>query len=222
MPITKPTTKPSTKPSTKRHLTSAALALAGALVLTACGGADDTASDAGSAMPMDRGASSAPSADAAATGNDADVAFLTGMKPHHEQAVEMSDIVLAANPPAPVAELARKVKRAQAPEIEQMDQMMADLGHMDGDHMAGDMADDMAEHGGMMSDADMAELMSATGTDAARMYLEAMIEHHRGAIEAAEAELADGKHEPARELARTIAQDQAAEISEMQALLADL
>lgn len=39
-----------------------------------------------------------------AEGNAADVEFLTGMKPHHAQAVEMSDIVLASNPPAAVAE----------------------------------------------------------------------------------------------------------------------
>jgi len=202
-----------------RSLPTASLALAGALVLTACGGGNDTAaSDAGSsAHGGGHGSSSAPSgtASTAAEGNDADAAFLTGMKPHHEQAVEMSDMVLAANPPAPVAELARQVKAAQAPEIEQMDQMLADLGgHGDG-HAAGG-------HGGMMSDADLQALMDATGTDAARIYLESMIEHHRGAIEAAEAEVTDGQYAPAIELARKIAKDQAAEITKMQGLLASL
>jgi uncharacterized protein (DUF305 family) len=116
----------------KRHLTSAALALAGALALTACG--DDGGNDtAGTGTATHGGghssAASAPSAttEAAVQGNTADVAFLTGTKPHHEQAVEMSDMVLAADPPAPVAELARQVKAAQAPEIEQMDEMLADL-----------------------------------------------------------------------------------------------
>ena len=138
--------------TSKRHLTSAALALTGALVLTACGGGNDTAtSGSGSSMGgMDHG-SSTPSAGASvpALGNDADVAFLAGMKPHHEQAVEMSDMVLAADPPAPVAELAEQVKAAQAPEIEQMDQMLADIGAdaESGGHSAGG-------HGGMMRDAD--------------------------------------------------------------------
>ena len=198
--------------STDRSLTAAALALAGVLVLSACGGGDDTATSGSEA-------SSTPSTTTQTVGNDADVAFLTGMKPHHEQAVEMSQVVLAADPPTAVADLARRVQAAQAPEIEQMDAMMAELGHsMDEDHMG----DGPAEHGGMMSDADMAELMDATGTDAARTYLESMIEHHQGAIDAAEREIADGEHEPAIELARTIAEDQAAEIAEMQALLADL
>lgn len=35
--------------------------------------------------------------------------------------------------------------------------------------------------------------MDATGTDAARMYLEAMVEHHNGAIYAVEAQIEDGK-----------------------------
>ena len=207
--------------TSKRHLTSAALALASALVLTACGGGNDTAaSDAGSGGGMDHGgstASSAPSAtDEAAMSNDADLAFLTGMKPHHEQAVEMSDMVLAANPPAPVAELAQQVKAAQGPEIEQIDQMLADLGAEGGEgHSAGG-------HGGMMSEADMTALMDATGAEAARLYLEGMIEHHKGAIEAAETQLAEGEYEPARTLATSIAKDQAAEITKMEALLAAL
>lgn len=63
-----------------------------------------------------------------AKGNAADVTFLTGMRPHHEQAVEMSEIVLAADPPAEVAAVARQIKDAQSPEIEQMVQMLEALG----------------------------------------------------------------------------------------------
>ena len=81
----------------KRHLT-ASVALASALTLTACGGGgggtDTAAGNAGSTS-----STSSPSAETA-KGNDADLAFLTGMKPHHEQAVEMSEMILAANPPA--------------------------------------------------------------------------------------------------------------------------
>ena len=212
--------------TSKRHLTPAALALAGALVLTACGGGDDTAaSGSGSGMGgMDHGggsANSAPSATTgdAAAGNDTDVAFLTGMKPHHEQAVGMSDMVLAADPPAPVADLARQVKAAQAPEIEEIEEMLADLGQPADGAMTGD---GMAEHGGMMSGADMEMLMNATGPEAARMYLEGMIEHHKGAIDSAETEIADGEYGPARELAERIAKDQAAEITKMEGLLASL
>ena len=195
------------------------LALAGALLLTACGGGGEDQpaaheSAAGSGTSTEHGGGSASTGTGTGNDADADVDFLTGMKPHHEQAVEMSDLVLAADPPAPVAELARQVRAAQAPEIEQMEQMLDDLDQDVGSHSGA--------HGGMLSEADLRTLEEATGTDAARIYLEAMVEHHRGAIEAAEAEIAAGEHEPAVELARRIAEDQAAEIPKMQALLAAL
>jgi uncharacterized protein (DUF305 family) len=80
----------------------------------------------------------------------------------------------------------------------------------------------MAGHGGMMSHGDLAALMEAHGTDAARFYLEGMIEHHEGASEASDEQIADGQHEPAVELAKKIRTAQGAEIAEMQALLEGL
>ena len=135
----------------------------------------------------------------------------------------MSDMVLAADPPAQVAAIAQQIKDAQSPEIGQMETMLNDLGEEvagtahSGGHSAG-----MAGHGGMMNDSDMAALMGATGTDAARLYLEGMIRHHQGAIEASEAELVDGAYPPALKLADEIKQAQGAEITTMQALLASL
>lgn len=202
---------------------TATAALAATLVLTACGNNTDTATSAsGSGSGMHGGGHSATSASPSATNaaaNEADIAFLTGMKPHHQQAIQMSDMVLATIPPAPVAELARQVKAAQDPEIKQMDKMLADLGQPTD---SGSGAAHMGGHGGMMSEAEMSALMNAKGTDAARLYLTGMIKHHEGAIEAAEAELKDGKYEPARQLATTIAKDQAAEISKMEQLLRTL
>jgi uncharacterized protein (DUF305 family) len=198
----------------KRYLTASAL-LASALVLTACGsGGNDTAGSTGNG-----GSTSAETA----KGNDADVAFLTDMTPHHEQAVEMSEMVLAADPPAEVAAIAQQIKDAQAPEIEQMKTMLADLGEepAEGAHSGGH-SPGMAGHGGMMSDADMAALMDASGIDVARMYLEGMVKHHQGAIEASDTEIADGQYAPAIELAKKIKTAQAAEITEMQALLKNL
>jgi uncharacterized protein (DUF305 family) len=154
-----------------------------------------------------------------AEANAADITFLTGMTPHHEQAVEMSEIVLAANPPADVAAIARQIKDAQAPEIEQMNAMLKALGEdSTGKHGEGHSAG----HGGMMSEQEMAALKAATGTEAARLYLEAMIEHHQGAIDASDAELADGKYEPARQLAQEIKTAQQAEITKMQEMLRSL
>ena len=201
-----------------RHLT-AVTALASALVLTACGSGDDPALTGSPGSGS--GASSAP---AAAQANDADIAFLTGMIPHHEQAVEMSEMVLDADPPAEVARIAQQIKAAQDPEIQQMNTMLDDLGKpagSDGGH-GGHGGGSAGGHGGMMSEAEMEALDSAQGAEAARLYLEGMIKHHEGAIAASKTQLADGKYEPARKLATTIAEQQATEITEMKRLLAAL
>lgn len=203
----------------KRFLTASTV-LAASLVLSACGGGDDPT--IGSS-----GASAAPGAEASAgngKGNDADVAFLVGMKPHHQQAVEMSEMVLAANPPADVAAIAQQIKTAQSPEIEQISTMLRELGQKvedtpSGPGHGGGMA---AGHGGMMSGAEMDALMKATGTEAARLYLEGMVRHHMGAIEASDVEIAGGKYGPAIELAKKIKAAQATEITTMQALLKSL
>ena len=85
------------------------------VVLAACGGDDGgTTASTGSA---------ATGSTAAGTQfNDADVTFAQGMIPHHEQAIEMSDIALdpktAAS--AKVKDLATRIKKAQDPEITMM------------------------------------------------------------------------------------------------------
>lgn len=192
-----------------RLLTAAALA--GTLALAACGGsADDTA------PPMAHESGHSGGAAASAEFNDADVSFAAGMRPHHAQAIVMSDLVLATDPPAEVAELARQIKAAQDPEIAQLDEMLVTFGSPPagaGHEMHG------GGHVGMLSDEQMAELRAAKGNDAARLFLQGMIAHHEGAIEASETELAEGRYEPAKELARSIAEAQAAEIVKMKQLL---
>ena len=209
--------------TTSRRLAVPAAALAAVLALAACGGAQtDTAATGTSSSGHGAGHSTEGGTGQSVQGNDADVAFLTGMKPHHEQAVEMSEIVLAADPPAEVAALARRVRGAQAPEIEQMDQMLDALGH-EGDGAHGTHGAGHADaHGGMMSDQAMSALRAATGTDAARLYLEGMIGHHEGAIDASDDEIASGEYAPAVELAKQIKRAQAQEIAEMRRLLAAL
>ncbi len=92
---------------------SAALLLA----LTACGdsGTERTAETTSAAAST----SSVQAQDAAH--NDADVTFAQMMIPHHTQAVEMSEVLLAKNDIDPrVTALAEQIKAAQSPEIEQL------------------------------------------------------------------------------------------------------
>ncbi|MEI3865735.1 DUF305 domain-containing protein [Microbacterium sp. CCNWLW134] len=151
----------------------------------------------------------------------ADARFAMMMIPHHEQAVEMSDMLLAKDDiDERVTSLAQRIKAAQGPEIEQMEEWLdaegIGMGGMD------DMGRDGMGRSGMMSEGDMQALEAAEGEDAARLFLEQMIVHHEGAIEMSEDLLEDGEDAEMRALAESIVESQTAEIAEMQALLQEI
>ena len=218
----------------KRTTALSTLALASALALTGCGtGADeqDTGTSAETAAPA-TAAPETPSTTSASEEpiaeehNDADVMFAQMMVPHHEQAVEMSEMLLAKDDvPAEVAEFAQRVIDAQGPEIERMNDMLtaweaeplADAEDMDGmDHGSG------AGMSGMMSEEDMSALEDAQGAGAAQLYLEQMTVHHEGAVEMAQEQIEQGQNPQAVELARQVVADQEAEIAEMEQMLQEL
>ena len=188
--------------------------LAGVVVLTGCSdGADGSRSDnAGSA-------SSATSATQAADFNDADVAFAQGMIPHHEGALVMAEVAVDRATDPRVVELAQRIEAGQDPEIDLMTGWLGDWGQPLED-ASGDMggmdhgSDDM---GGMDIEA-----MPDSGPEFDRMWLEAMIEHHRGAVQMAQTESRDGLNTETLELAQVITETQNAEIAEMQQLLTEL
>ncbi|GAA1938306.1 DUF305 domain-containing protein [Microbacterium aoyamense] len=195
---------------------TAALTLLAALTLTGCAGATGSGSDS---MPgMDHGASSAASAPNTDF-NDADVMFAQMMIPHHEQAVEMSDMILAKDGiDEDVITLAEDIKAAQQPEIDQLQEWL-DAWGADGD--TGAMGD-MGHASGMMSENDMTALDSATGAEASRLFLEQMTMHHEGAIDMAQDEVDNGHNPDAIAMAQTIIDTQTAEIATMQELLEGL
>jgi uncharacterized protein (DUF305 family) len=192
--------------------TSAAALL---LVLAGCSGMS------GDMEGMDHGSdgnTSAPTDSVSAEFNSADETFAMEMIAHHEQAIEMSDMLLAKEGvDARVVELAEAIKAAQDPEIDQM------LGFLDawGLEMPEDMngMEGMDHSGGMMSDDDMAALEQASGPEASSLFLEQMIQHHQGAIDMAQQQIENGQNPQALELAQKIVDDQTAEIAEMQGLL---
>lgn len=166
---------------------------------------------------MNHGGTAQPSASvpAGASFNDTDVKFTQMMIPHHEQAVEMSEMLLAKDGvDEQVRDLATRIKDAQQPEIDQMKEMLSEWGQ-DDSGMGG------MDGGGVLSDEEMTALESATGADAARLFLEGMTAHHEGAIEMAEAEVSDGENAEAKELAETIIAAQTDEIAVMKEMLAD-
>ncbi|MDQ3664738.1 MAG: DUF305 domain-containing protein [Actinomycetota bacterium] len=153
--------------------------------------------------------------------NDADVNFAQDMIPHHAQAVEMSDLLLAKDGVDPdVADLAEQIKASQGPEIETMSGWLEDW---EEDVPSTDMdMGDMGQMDGMMSPDEMRELEDAAPADASRLFLEQMTEHHEGAIEMAGLEVEDGSSPEAIELAESIVESQQAEVERMDDLLSDL
>ncbi|MFC0449621.1 DUF305 domain-containing protein [Rhodococcus jostii] len=195
--------------TTKTALIAAA---AGAvLVLAGCStGASDS-----SAAPSTPTTSAAESQ---AHFNDADVAFLDGMYPHHAQAIEMADMVAGHTGNADVVALAAAIKAAQQPEMDRMTTWLQQWGQpvpasgtsgMHGMHGDGD---------GMMSADRMDALTALSGAEFDRQWLTMMIEHHEGAIDMANTELADGENPDVRQMATDIVAAQQKEITDMQAL----
>jgi uncharacterized protein (DUF305 family) len=184
----------------------AGIALATALMLTGCASGDTGA-------PPEASSSASTEDTAAASANDADTMFVQAMRPHHEQAVEMSDELLSKTGVSDeVRALATGITAAQGPEIEQLDRWADEWGIEEMPRM---------DHGtdGMMSDADMQELAAAEGTEAEQLFLRQMIEHHTGAIEMAQSEIDDGENRDAVEMAEGIVVTQEDEISRMRALV---
>ena len=194
-----------------RAAATAAITLTALLALAGCAGTPST----GGTHDMD-GMGSSASASPAADVNNADMQFTMMMIPHHEQAVEMADTILAKDGiDERVITLAEQIKSAQGPEIELMESWLDDWGTPMGD-MGG------MDHGGMMSDTDMQALEDATGVEASRLFLEQMIMHHEGAIEMAQTEVDNGQNADVIALAENIIASQTTEITTMEDILATL
>ncbi|HBO54881.1 DUF305 domain-containing protein [Cumulibacter manganitolerans] len=177
-----------------------AILLISALVTTACSSENE------------------PAANANDKHNAADVTFATGMIPHHQQAIEMADMALEQAQDPQVKELADQIKGAQQPEIDQLTEWLTAWDEpVPSDSTGGHSGHDMS---GMMSEEDMQMLKQASGTEFDTMWLEMMIEHHKGAVEMAQTEQSDGEYPEAIEMAKQIISSQQEEIDQMEQILA--
>lgn len=138
--------------------------------------------------------------------------FATMMIPHHEQAIEMSELALSNSTNEDVRKLAQQIIDAQAGEIRQMQAWIDDHGHeVHADH----------EMAGMASEEDLAKLKSLSSPEFDELFLKLMIVHHEGALDMVS--MLDGTDQPeAKELAKHIVEVQKAEIDLMNRLLSQL
>jgi uncharacterized protein (DUF305 family) len=193
-----------------RTLTLPGLALTTVLTLAACG------SDEDAVTPSAQESTAATTQTQAAANNEADVTFASEMIPHHAQAIQMADMALASDGTT-LTELAEQIKAAQAPEITTMSQWLTGWGeNVPDDSGMGSMDMDSMDMGSMMSQEDMDSQMQMQGGGFDAMWLKMMIEHHEGAIEMAQTEVADGQYPDAKALAEQIITAQQAQIEQMQ------
>ena len=137
-----------------------------------------------------------------------DINFAEMMIPHHEQAIEMSEIASLNTTNPEILKLADEIKGAQAPEIE----LMKSWSGVKSSTHAGHMMD------GMLSEDELNELREAKGEDFDSLFLKGMIKHHEGAIKMAE-DVVASENKVVADLAASIIKAQKLEISMMSGML---
>ena len=162
------------------------LAIISALVLTGCA----TSSQSGSEYSAE------------------DIAFAEMMIPHHEQAIEMSEIALLNTTNPEILQVAQEIKAAQSPEIELMKSW-------DGVKVSIHAGHTME---GMLSEGELNDLRESKGQEFDRLFLQGMIKHHEGAIEMAQ-EVATSMNKEVADLSAAIITAQELEIAAMIELL---
>ena len=155
--------------------------------------------------------------------NEADIEFVEGMIPHHEQAIHMSELATKhANSPD-VKTIASTIATKQEEEIKTMEKLVHEWG------VKLEPAGGHGEHGGtgairpgMLSEAQLKELEHARGVEFDKLFLKGMVEHHKGAIVMAEEAEHKGQNKEVKKLAAEIKRGQEHEIEEMEKELVGL
>ena len=142
-----------------------------------------------------------------------DIMFLQMMIPHHQQAIDMSDLALTKSSDSELLALAKDIRDEQAAEIVKMkawlDKAGADLdpGHSMGHGM-----------GGMLSDSELAALKAATGKSFDLLWLKGMTGHHVGAIDMATM-IEDADNDEIKSFGQAIVTSQSAQNKQMAAMI---
>src|ERR1043165_5837563 len=162
--------------------------------------------------------------------SDADVEFMSGMIPHHAQAVIMAGWAPPHGARADVAVLCERIVVAQRDEIAMMRQWLGDRGLEVPDATStrhkmkmNGMTHDMLMPG-MMTDEQMAALDKARGPEFDRLFLEGMIRHHQGAIDMVDVlfkSYGAAQDELVFKFATDVHADQSIEIDRMHKMLGD-
>ncbi|CAJ1510100.1 DUF305 domain-containing protein [[Mycobacterium] burgundiense] len=151
--------------------------------------------------------------------NAADISFADNMIPHHQQAIELTELVPDRSSNPELRELAVQIAAAQDPEINTMKAFLVQWKENPDDATGEGGHGDHAGMAGMVDEATMTRLATLSGPEFDTLWLQSMIAHHEGAVQMAEDELANGSNVDAKALAQTIIDGQQAEIAQMKSML---
>jgi uncharacterized protein (DUF305 family) len=159
-----------------------------------------------------------------------DVGFLQDMRYHHDQAVEMAFILISKPTNTidrPLYSMATEVLAGQQLESGLMVQILRDWGRAEQNESGTamgwmGMATEVKQMVGMASDDDIQQLKDKQGVDAAKWYIQLMVNHHKGGIHMAEYAVNHAATDDVRKLAASMVSGQQSEINEMQLRLTAL
>ena len=184
--------------------------LAAAVVSLSVNRSEDNAMN-NSSGHMGHGSSS--SSNANYTG--ADIMFLQMMIPHHQQAIDISNLAMKVSSDSELLELAKIIARDQAAEIKQMKVWLKDSGASE------DMGHSMDGMGGMLNDDELTALSAATGKEFDTLWLKGMTEHHDGAIHMTQM-IEDAQNADIKAFGTKVIKDQSEQIAQMKKMMARL
>jgi len=132
------------------------------------------------------------------------------MVPHHEQAIQMAELVESRSDRPELNELASGIVSSQEEEATTIQGLLDASGEPSTSSM-----EDHAGMPGMMSEEDMTEIESLDGAAFEGSFLEMMTAHHEGAIDMANEVLASEPSSEVQDLAEGIIAEQEGEIAQM-------
>ncbi|MEZ4587047.1 MAG: DUF305 domain-containing protein [Gemmatimonadales bacterium] len=218
-----------------RQLDPSNLAALAVLALAACGGASRAEPSPAPVPDPDAGLAAAV-AEARADSlryayTEADIHFMTGMISHHAQALVMAGWAPSHGASPAVLRLTERIINAQSDEIRLMQNWLR-ARHQpvpEADPAGMKMQMNGGEHTmlmpGMLSPAQMAALDAARGPEFDRLFLQFMIQHHRGAITMVDQlfnSYGAAQDQLVFKFASDVNIDQTTEIERMQRMLVDL
>jgi uncharacterized protein (DUF305 family) len=142
----------------------------------------------------------------------ADIMFLQMMIPHHQQAIDISNLAMKTSKDSALLALAKTIAADQAAEIAQMKEWLKDAG------ADLDMGHSMDGMGGMLNDAELSALNAETGSKFDILWLKGMTGHHDGAIHMTTM-IRDASNPDIKAFGEKVIKDQSAQIEQMKLML---